>query len=156
MDLFKISSLRKTAFVSCLLTFSSFSFAETYAYRNSDVYYRDDNSPAFVTVYTSPVQAYQAVYAWREHLNIGGSPGNYGYPSGGEIVGYTDANGVWSHTSSAFNLPQDFCGEYKDEQYAVGSPSATRTTKNTFYIVKKLPLDFGPFNPSCNEESWGF
>lgn len=138
--------------------------AGPYSYRNATVYDIADPTvdTGFVSVWTNPIQAYEPVYAWREHLEHDGEDGSYGYAPSGELVGYTDANGVWSASMPLANLPAfNACGEYKNERFSVGSRSNPKTPSNTFYIFNTCSYDgtcglvFGPYpNPSCLPENF--
>lgn len=133
--------------VVILTVFSSLSTtAETYAYRHED--YVNIASPGpesytMITVYTNPIQAYEPVYAWREHKIPSGN-GSLGYNA--DLIGYTDSFGIYHFAAETPNDPI-YCGKYKNERFAVGSPSAPKSDPITFIVYRSI--DFGPADPNC-------
>lgn len=141
----KLLSIFTATLMACIVAAGS--HAEPYSFRNANVYDLGGGpmSTAYVTVWTDPIQAFQPVYAWRNHV---GGAGDYGYASNGELVGYTDESGVWYVALDLADVPMDACGEYQNERYAVGSRSGPQTAPNSFYI-QNTGLMVSPAPPGC-------
>lgn len=115
-------------------------FSAPHSSRNTTRYVL--NTPAIHTITTNPVQPNAPVYAWRTHTKFDGTPGNFS--QNGDLIGYTDAQGVLVVVVN--NLPNDenLCGFFIDEKVAVGSPHGIKSNAINFIIVE---VPFGPYDP---------
>ena len=126
-------------------------FAATYAIRDKEIYnIHGGNTPARVTILTSPARPNQPVYSWRTHeyaVFYGYNAfffveGNRGY--NGDYIGTTDQNGTLDIYVAATPDDDSYCGRYTNERFAVGQNDQPETSPISFKIHKKIHIGFGP------------
>ncbi|MGK7903173.1 MAG: hypothetical protein AB4352_17550 [Hormoscilla sp.] len=80
---------------------------------------------AVLVLYTNPVQPYQSVYTWREKDGRAERSGYY--------LGRTDSRGIF--VNAAFLTSPSDCGNYNNEEFAVGSQSNPRSTPLRYIVL---------------------
>jgi len=128
---------------------SGFSFAENspLAYRNTNHYLL--SGYALLVVSTNPAQSYQPVYSWRTHIRVDGS-GSYSY--NGDLIGYTNGQGIFIISANLPNSDTSLCGYYANETFSVGSQDNPRSNALGFSIsYDPAQIYFGPLDPSCQQ-----
>lgn len=102
------------------------------SYYRAPITARPDNYPiyqlgdyAVLVLYTNPVQPYQSVYTWREKDGRVERSGFY--------LGRTDSRGIF--VNAAFLRDGSVCGNYNNEEFAVGSQSNPRSTPLRYIVL---------------------